>query len=85
MGTKKDRYYKTRMELSSKKPSNNLSQTQYITYILKIMNLIDIKYQKARDVASKTMCTNIDPNIDSPHWKCVCRYVQQFSPCSMPD
>ena len=44
-----------------------LSYTQYITYADKLMNVTELNYQKARDIASSTMCNNSDPKIYLPH------------------
>ena len=49
------------------------------------MNGTNPKYKNSRDIASENMCTNPDPNIYSPHWKCVCCYLQKCPPLSLPD
>lgn len=49
------------------------------------MSGTDTKYQKARDTASATVCTIPDPNIDVPHWKCVCWCCQNFPPFYLSD
>ena len=49
------------------------------------MNGNEPKYQKARDIASVTMCTNPYPNIDTPYCEYVCHCFQQFPPLSLSE
>ena len=61
--------FDTRMKQSSNKRSGNQSHTNYITYIYKILSCTEPKYQKNRDIATSTICPNLDPNINISYWK----------------
>ena len=58
--------------------SGNQWHAQYF-HTQKNMDVIEPKYNKAREIASATVCPNPDSNIDSPHWKCLFHCCQQFT------
>ena len=72
--------FKTRMELSCNRSSDNLAYTQYITYKYKITKGIKRRYKKDGEILSATMCPKYYLKIDLPHWKCVCSFCQHCLP-----
>ena len=58
---------KMRTEMISKIRPGNHTHKRCITYKDKLRNGTEPKYKKAREIASKTMCNNTDPNIFLPH------------------
>ena len=65
------------MEVGSNIFSVNQAHAHYITYTESFMDGTEPKYQKARYIASETMCTNPDVYFDIYHCKCFCFCYQQ--------
>ena len=67
------------MELSSTTRSVYQVNTEYIKQTVKIINIIEQKYQKAGYISNVTMYSNPDPRIDLTSCKMCIRLFTKFT------